>query len=146
MAKKNNNTMLILAAAAVGVYLFMKNSATAAAVAPGPGILLPGASGGGVLAPVVNMPAAGVNSFGLPASLSTSAAVVNPGVDPSQLNVVAQWAASSGNAGAMNLVRAAVPSEISGMYDIITNDWAKTGIATDAQTSLWNNLVSKYGL
>jgi hypothetical protein len=135
---------LILGAAAVAAYFLLNKSSAAAVIPPTgtvPGLLNPSD------ASPTNVQLATIATFTPPAgNLSASPTVVNVGIDPVQQGIVAAWANGTGSQGAINLANSQIPSEIAGMYDIITNDWSKTGIATPAQTAFWNSVVAKYGI
>lgn len=69
-----------------------------------------------------------------------------PGISSTVYSAVATWAQDDGRAGALQLLANCIPTEFANMYDIIVNDWDKTGQATPTQTANWNAIVKKYNL
>lgn len=69
-----------------------------------------------------------------------------PGISSTVYSAVATWAQGDGRAGALQLLANCDPTEFANMYDIIVNDWDKSGVASPTQTANWNAIVKKYNL
>lgn len=137
MAKKKKNNLLLLGLAAVGIYLLMRPKATAqnTLISQNPSAPIPTG------APIAMLPVS--------QSVQTLSQSGSVQIDPSEIQVIQNWISQLNTTEAAK-VNAALPqmtkTEYDGLYDIIVNDWAKTGIATPTQTAFWNAWRLKYNI
>lgn len=79
-------------------------------------------------------------------SSDASTADAPAGIDPTMYAAVQQWANADGRTPVLAMAAANNPTEYAGMYDLITNWWAK-GISVpygSQQQIFWDALRTKY--
>jgi hypothetical protein len=139
MAKKSNNkTLLILGVAAVGYYLYSKgslNSLFGSAPAPAINPVLP--QGAPQTPPG---PQVGVSNAQQPILAPVP-------INSPQIATITQWmnTLTGGNrTAALAALQVMTQDEITGLYDIVANDFYGNGITTPTQTAFWNAWRVKY--
>lgn len=162
MAKKSKNNFLLYGLLAVGGYFaydyWKKNegaSVTATTTTP---LLGPATAGSPTESPIDTTPVNQTAVISPVETISTQTAAAIPAGNPVDINgkplpagitqqvynTVYGWAKSDGRIPVMQFAAALIPSEYNGLYDLITNDWNKSGMATPPQVAFWDNLRKKY--